>query len=172
MPLLDSFSTIKLKSAYFVRVENLRKDNRIVYFQFDTGASMSLIGLNTICDENIDLQNKLKSLILDEANRSKVDMLSNSPKTVTNQTIDVYPCMMRNVSIMHTAPIDFYFYIFLGTINMPLLGFDYIDGFTYHHSANGNIEVLSISLESVKHTYPDDVIDFDIVMRRFGNCIN
>ena len=49
MESVDSFSTIKSGKAYIVEVENLSPDDRIVAFHVDSGASVTLIGLNSFC---------------------------------------------------------------------------------------------------------------------------
>ncbi len=167
MPSLGSFSAIKLKSAYYLQIQNIRRDNRTLYFQFDTGAAITLIGLNSICDDDMAAQERLKEILLDEIYSNDIRPLSETPKTVTKESVEVYPCRMDGISIMRTAPITFYFYIYLGEINMPLLGVDHTDGFSYHHSANGNIEVLSIPKDSGRERYPQNVIEFDAVMERY-----
>lgn len=50
MQSLASFSASRVGRAYFIETNGFRRDGTNLVFQFDTGASMSIIGLNSICD--------------------------------------------------------------------------------------------------------------------------
>ena len=164
MQSLASFSTIKARKSYFVRVRNFRRDVEELFFQFDTGASLSLIGLNTICDKSEEKQEKLLKILQEEIDKNGIAAYHDNPKTVTEEEVIVYPCKMEGVSIMGTSTMCLYFYIYLGNVNMPLLGYDYVDGCSYQHSIGGNIEVLAVEDNVGKKYYPEKVIDFNRVL--------
>ena len=167
MQSLGSFSTIKARKSYFVRVKDFRRDTEEIYFQFDTGASLSLIGLNTICDDSDTNKEILRKIILREIVKNGVDSHQDSPKTVTEEEVTVYPCMLEGVSIMGTAPITMYFYIYLGNVNMPLLGYDYVDDCSYRHSIGGNIEITAVAENVGKKYYPERILDFNAILEEY-----
>ena len=84
MQSLASFSAKRIRKTYLVEVLNLRRDNEKVVFQFDTGASMSLIGLNTICDDDESHKELLKSIIVQKIEEKVVGEQREKAKTVTN----------------------------------------------------------------------------------------
>lgn len=167
MPSLDSFSAIRAGRSYLVSVRNIRQDQEYVYFQFDTGAAMSLIGLNTICDRDAVRQQRLKDILLEEIDGNAIHPLSEAPRTVTEESVTLYPCRLDGVSIMNTREITFFFCIYLGNVNMPLLGYDYLDDCTYHHLAGGNIEVTGIKNGVGERYYSGPLIDFKLVLERY-----
>ena len=167
MQSLASFSTIKARKSYYVRVKNFRRDTEELFFQFDTGAALSLIGLNTICDKSIEDQNILRNIILKEINENGIEAHQDSPKTVTEEEVIVYPCRLDGVSIMGTTAVCLYFYIFLGNVNMPLLGYDYVDDCCYRHSIGGNIEVMAIADNVGRKHYPQKIINFNKVLDEY-----
>ena len=50
---------------------------------------------------------------------------------------------------------------------MPLLGFDYLDDTSYHHSIGENLVINGVADEAGKRFYPDKVIDFDKILQSF-----
>ena len=50
---------------------------------------------------------------------------------------------------------------------MPLLGFDYIDDTSYHHSINGDLVINAVADDAGKRFYPDRVIDFNKVLKAY-----
>ncbi len=80
----------------------------------------------------------------------------------------MYPCRFRGASISGTKPIDLYFFLHLGNVSVPLLGFDYIDDCSYHHSIGGDFVVNAVADEVGKRFYPDSVIDFNRVLDQFS----
>ena len=81
-------------------------------FLVDSGASISLIGLNTIAD---NLSDK----------------------------------------------------IFLGDITLPLLGFDYLDDCSYHHTIGGDLLVSAVAKDIGKRFYPDNVLNFNSILDQY-----
>lgn len=166
-----SFSLLKSKKAYFVNIQNLRNDGDDILFLCDSGASMSLIGLNTICGENEDDCKILKSILEKEIQKNGIKKHDGNPKTVTRETLAVYPCKIDGVSVSGAAPSTLYFHIFLGHINLPLLGFDYIDDCSFRHGIGGNIDVTAIATNAGRRFYPDIVIDFNRVLDTYRNSL-
>ena len=144
MQSLASFSAKRTKRSYILAVDSFRRDNRRLVFQFDTGASMSLVGLNTVCDDD-EGKAILARIILEEVAANGIEEEKEFAKTATNEEVGVYPCRLSGVSIMNTKPRDLYFHVYLGDVNLPLLGFDFTDYCDYHHRINGDIEVTAIS---------------------------
>lgn len=167
---VESFSTSKVGRAYVVRVMNLHPNEEDVTFQFDSGASMSLIGLNTVCDDENE-QAILGEIVREEIKRKAVRSHPGKPETVTREHIEVFPCRMDGVSISGTNPITFYFHIFLGKIGMPLLGFDYIDGCSCQHSIGGEFIISAVENDVGKKYYPKDIIDFNDVLKELSKRI-
>lgn len=164
MESVASFSLLKSKKAYFVNIQNLRNDGDDILFLCDSGASMSLIGLNTICGDSEDDCNALKSILEEEIRINGIKEHDGHPKTVTRETLSVYPCKIDGISVSGTLPSTLYFHIFLGYINLPLIGFDYIDDCAFRHGIGGNIDVIAIAASAGKRFYPDEVIDFNRVL--------
>ncbi|MBR2275212.1 MAG: hypothetical protein IJ873_04010 [Lachnospiraceae bacterium] len=157
----------KQGKAYFTVIRNFAGIKRRLVFHFDTGASVSLIGLNSICGDDLERRDILARLIREEIAGAEIVPYEPQPQTVTKDTLEVYPCRCSDVSIHGTPPIDFYFHIYLGTVNMPLLGFDYIDDCCFSHSISGDIHITAIAENAGKRFYPDKVIDFNKVMDKF-----
>ena len=91
-------------------------------------------------------------------------MSKSSASTATEERIEMYPCKCDGVSISETKPITLYFCIYLGDIGMPLLGFDYIDDCSYHHSIGGELYISAVADDVGKRFYPDNVIDFNRIL--------
>ncbi len=171
MHLLQSFSSIKFHNHSFVNVGNLRSDDSDTLFLLDTGATVSLIGLNTICDEDEIKQKVLVEILYDHIEKNKINPARNQFKTATQEEVSVFPCVKRNVTIMGTRPISFYFHIYMGNVHLPLLGNDYLDDCKYLHDIGKSIEVLAVSDNVGKRYYPSSVIDFSIVLSDYSHAI-
>ena len=169
MQSVDTFSITKFDQAYAVNVGGLRPDGENALFLFDTGACVSLVGLNSLVDQNF--HRRLGELLQDEIQKNHVTPRQNMPKTVTQESLEVYPCKCDGVSIAAAAPITFYFHIYLGIIDLPILGFDYIDDCSYHHEIGGKLIVSAIAKNVGKRFYPEKVIDFNKVKERFQSQI-
>lgn len=167
MEQIASVNLHKGKSAYFVYVLNLREEGSDLLFHFDTGASVSLIGLNTICEDDEERTEILKQIIENEIAEKGVKKYSESLKTATKEEIEVYPCKCDEVTLLGGNPATFYFHIYLGTVNLPLLGFDYIDDCSFHHSIQGNVHISAVSESAGKRFYTGNVIDFNSVMKKY-----
>ena len=168
MESVDSFSTIKSGKAYIVEVENLSPDDRIVAFHVDSGASVTLIGLNSFCKSGNEQEfTLLKEIVEEEIKNGSFEAYKTSGSTVTEEEIEMYPCKLSGVSIGGTKSATLYFHIFLGRIGMPLLGFDYIDDTSYHHSIAGDLVFTAAQTDPGKRFYPEKVIDFNKVLISF-----
>lgn len=166
-----SFSTIKFGKAYIVDVRNLRRDKRSIPFQVDSGASMSLIGLNTICGKNEEKAKILKEIVVSEIQSASVNRYLQRPKTITNEEVIVYPCKCGGISVCGTLPVTLYFHFFLGDITLPLLGFDFLDDCSYHHSIGGDLLISAMAKDIGKRFYPDNVLDFNDILDRYESEI-
>ena len=49
MEYVGSFNAVKAGKAYIVEAENFAPNNRIMTFHVDSGASVTLLGLNSFC---------------------------------------------------------------------------------------------------------------------------
>ena len=148
-------------------MKNFLRDNDDFLFQFDTGASLSLIGLNSICEDDEQNKQVLKEIIINHIKKERILAHKGTLKTVTEETMEVYPCKLAGVSIMGTMPITFYFHIYLGNISIPLIGYDYIDDCTYYHKAGGRLEVISIADNVGKRFYLENVLDFNNILEEY-----
>lgn len=167
MQLLDSFSAKHIGKSYILTIDGFRRNDETMVFQFDTGASATLIGLNSIVDDGKEERKELlKGIIMDEIKAKNVLPYNPKAKTVTNEEVEIFPCVINDVSIMGTAPRTLYFHIYLGDVSMPLLGFDFIDDCTFHHSKNGDMEILAVPDDAGKAYYTGSVIDFNAVLER------
>ena len=163
-----SFSATKAGKSYIVKVNGIHPEGKAMLFQFDSGASVTLLGLNSFCDkDDTESYDFLKKIIEDEIKAGGFDKLKNSGSTATEQNIDMYPCKYDGVSISGTSEITLYFHIYLGNIGMPLLGFDYIDDTSYHHSIGGDLVINAVANDIGKRFYPDKVIDCNIVFEKY-----
>lgn len=170
MEYVGSFNAVKAGKAYIVEAENFAPNNRIMTFHVDSGASVTLLGLNSFCRrDKVHEYELLKKIIKEEIQQGGFAAVANSGATVTEEEIEMYPCKYDGVSIMGSKPITLYFHIFLGNIGMPLLGFDYIDGTSYHHSINGDLVFNAVAEDVGKMHYPNKVIDFNKVLNRFNS---
>ena len=50
---------------------------------------------------------------------------------------------------------------------MPLLGFDYIDDCTYHHTMSGNFIITAVADDVGKRFYPEKVQDFNKIVEEY-----
>ena len=92
MESVASFSTIKAGKAYVVKVSNLRMDGTAIAFHVDSGASVSLLGVNSFCDEeDTESYTCLKKIIEEEIQKGCFESLKSSGLTATDQEIDMYP---------------------------------------------------------------------------------
>ncbi len=168
MESVGSFNAIKSGKAYIVEVDNLVPDDRLLAFHVDSGASVTLIGLNSFCRSGNESDHELlKGILEDEILKESFMASKTSGSTVTKEEIDMYPCKFSGVSIAGTSPITLYFHIYLGNIGIPLLGFDYIDDTSYHHSIAGDLIFTAVQDDPGKRFYPEKVIDFNKVMDLF-----
>ena len=168
---VSSFTLIKYGKSYLVRVSNLRPDVKSIYFQFDSGSSVTLIGLNTICDNDEERKNILKDIILEKVAQKGVSEHTITAQTVTRERITLYPCKCEGISIFNTIPKTLYFYVFLGDVNKPLLGFDYIDDCTCHHTVGGDFVILTVADDAGKRFYPEKILDFGEILEEYEKRI-
>ena len=168
MESVHSFSASNLGKAYGVYVHDFHPDGDAMLFQVDSGASVTFLGINSFCDES-DTANYdcLKRIIMDEIAKGSFESVKNSASTATDEQVEMYPCKCSGVSVARTLPITLYFYIYLGNTPIPLLGFDYIDDCSYHHSIGGELVVNAVAPDVGKRFYPDRVIDFNEVLKRY-----
>ena len=162
-----SFNALKGRDAYFAKIVGVGLDKRDLFFQIDSGAGRTLIGLNSICGDDQIAYEKIAGLLQSEIDTSGVKSHRKIMKTVTRENVEVYPCKLGNVSVMGTTAITLYFYIYLGTVNMPLLGFDYIDDCSFRHSIGKEIEIMAIADKPGRRFYPEDIIDFDKILEQY-----
>ena len=158
-----SISAYKGNDAYFVEVDGISIHKRELFFQVDSGASRSLVGLNSVCGNDHKAFDKLKHLLEEIVKTGRYE--SKIMRTVTKEKVEVYPCVMRDVTIMDSRPLEFYFYIYPGIIHLPLLGFDFIDDCSFSHTIAGDVSIMSMANDPGKRFYPDKVLDL-------GNLIN
>ena len=163
MEYVASFHLTKLNNSYFVGIKGLRRDGKMLPFLVDTGASISLVGLNTISDRLSD-RKLLKEITKEAIQQEHITAYSERFKTVTAESIEVYPCKCSGISVSDTLPITLYFGLFLGDITLPLLGFDYLDDCTYHHSIGGDLLISAVAKDIGKRFYPDNVLDFNSIL--------
>ena len=168
MEYVGSFNAIKTGKAYVVYVYDLHPDGDIMPFQVDTGASVTFLGLNSFCNpERKNDYELLKRIIEKEIILGKFEGVKDSASTATREEVEMYPCKYKGVSISGTRPITLYFYIYLGDVSVPLLGFDYIDDCSYHHSIGGELVVNAVAEDVGKRFYPDNLMDFNRIMETF-----
>lgn len=167
MQSLGSFSAKHVGKAYMVEVEHFRRDDESLFFQFDTGAHTSLIGLNSICDDNGKNRDILNNLVCREITQIGILFQKPNSRTVTKEEVELYPCCISGISIMGTGSRKLYFHIYLGDINLPLLGFDFIDDCSIRHSRNGDMEIIAVPDDAGRRFYPGKVIDFDKILDEY-----
>ena len=97
MPDTDSIMTLtlpKIGGCYYVYVKDFVSKTDAVMFQFDTGALVSLVGLNSICGEDAGACRRLRDIVRKHIDEGKVEKFSSDLKTVTRETVEAYPCVM------------------------------------------------------------------------------
>ena len=166
MESIASFSLTKGNHGYFVFVKNFRKERDEILIHFDPGAGFSMIGLNTITQNDREKE-ILKDIIIRRMSEESIKPYDYPVKTVTKEEVIIYPCRISDIEIGETHRDKFYFHLFLGDINNPLLGFDYSDDCYYIHRMGGDIEVIAVSDKAGEKNYPDKVLDFDKVLELF-----
>lgn len=172
MPLpAASFNLYRIKRNYFVNILDLAGKANDILFLFDTGSSVSLIGLNTICGNDLGKCNILKGILENEIRKNNIVEFSEVLRTATDETVNAYPCKCDGISVSYTSPITFYFHIYLGSVSIPLLGMDYIDDSSFSHNIAGGIEIKSIASDVGKRFYPERVIDFNAVIDKYNKQI-
>lgn len=170
MEYVSSFDASKAGKAYIVKVRNLHPDGDIMSFHVDSGSGVTLLELDTLCSPKTKNEYELlKCIILDEISKGGFSKLKTSASTVTKEEVEMYPCKYDGVSISGTKPITLYFYIYLGDIGMPLLGFDYIDDCSYQHGIGGDLIFTAVANNLGMRFYPKRTIDFNKVLNRFNS---
>ncbi len=170
MESVHSFNAATLGKAYGVYIHDLHPDGDAMLFHIDSGASFTFLGLNCFCDEEDTSDYALlKSVIEDEITKGGYESVKHSASTATKEQVEMYPCKYDGVSVAGTLPITLYFCIYLGDIDMPLLGFDYIDDCSYHHTIGGELMINAVAQNVGKRFYPDDVIDFNRILDVYMN---
>ena len=160
----------KIRGCYYVYLQNFISRKDAVMFQFDTGALVSLVGLNSICGENSEDCLRLKGIVERHIREKAIEKLRGSLRTVTEETVEAYPCCCHGVSVAGAKPVDFYFHICLNRISFPLLGMDYIDDCSFYHAIAGTVEINAIADNPGKRFYDGNVLDFDEILSEFfGN---
>ena len=168
MQFVDSFEVTKIGKAYVVKVNELHPKRKTMLFHVDSGASVTLVGLNSFCNkEDIGNYNLLKSIIEERIQADGLDKYVYSAKTATEEQVETYPCKCDGVSISETKPITLFFHIYLGNVGMPLLGFDYIDDTSYHHTIAGDLIVTGVAEDIGKRFYPEKVLDFNSILEDY-----
>ena len=99
-----------------VKVKGLHPKGKSMIFHVDSGASVTVVGLNSLCDKD-DTKNyeQLKAIIEREISKENLEPYAINGSTVTEEQIKIYPCRYEGVSISETVPITLYFYIHLVT---------------------------------------------------------
>lgn len=165
---MDSIASFKIpafESKFIVDVQNLLGDETMVPFCFDTGANVSLIGLNTVCGNNQSDWGILKTIVEKHVARKKI--VPFMAKTVAMEEMMLFPCKSEKVSVAGTQETTFYFHIFLGRIGVALLGFDYINGCSFTHEIGKSIFVNAVNNKMNAALYPKNVLNFHDIMKEF-----
>ena len=164
---LASVSLRKLKKSYIVFAKGFIERKKKTAFIFDTGASITLIGINTLIGNDKESFYRMKYIIEQEIMEKGVLEHGELLKTATEEQIQVYPCKCEGVSIEGMREITFYFHIYPGRVGMPLLGFDYIDDCTFSHGMGGTVNITSVSEKAGKRFYAENVLDLRKIMQKF-----
>ncbi len=168
MDLIASFSAHKVRTSHFLTLDGITEDG-VLHFLFDTGAAVSLIGINSLFqDDENDKKELFKKIVESEIELQHVIPRSQDLKTVTKQSVKTYPCVSHGISIEGTRAMDFYFDLSLEDISIPLLGSAFTDDCAYNHAMNGQL-IISAMKDNPGSEYYDacNVLDFDSVMTRF-----
>lgn len=169
MEYVDSFNAIKAGKAYIIEIDNMTLDNRVITFHVDSGASVTLLGINSFCKPGDESQYALLySIVEKEIQSGQYESNKNLGKTITYEELEMYPCKISGVSILGTKPFTLYFHIYPGKIGMPLLGFDYIDDTSYHHTIAGDLVFNAIAEQPGSRFYSGNVIDFNKILDTFN----
>ena len=168
MDYFDSFSAFKQGNAYVVYVYGLHPDRITMPFQVDAGSAYTLLGLNSFYHPKKSMEyDLLKKIIAEEIEGGGYESVKHSGITVTQEKVELYPCRYQGVSVSSTNPGTFYIYIYLGDVDTPLLGFDYLDDCSFHHGIGGNLIVNAIAENVGKRFYPEKLLDFNIILEKF-----
>ena len=90
MDLIASFNALKVRTSHFLTIDGILKDG-VLHFLFDTGAAVSLIGLNCLFPE--DEHRKialLESIIKKELSSQHVVLRPDPYRTANNQKGQVF----------------------------------------------------------------------------------
>lgn len=166
-----SFSLLKINRSFLINVRKLQGDDDAKLFLFDTGASISLLGINSFVGEDMRAGDILKDILETEIRTKQITPYRETLKSITNEPVTAYPCKCDEVLISGINPITFYFHIYLGNVSMPVLGFDYIDDCSFVHSISGGVDITAVASDPGKRFYPDNLIDFNFVMKEYYSRI-
>ncbi len=127
-----------IKNSYVIITKNLVPDNRMAAMKFDTGASITIISLETLYPGLSEAELEVCRNNLREKFRDK--MLNPAPKSASGHELECIPSYKENV-IMSSEKIDKLFYYIalnVGT-NKILLGDDFISCCEFSHDIDGDI---------------------------------
>lgn len=171
MDLIASFSSQKLKKFNFFTIRRMFGE-RDIFFLFDTGASLPVVGVNSFFRKDGDdyppekyrFENFLKDRIASLGILPRDIPL----KTATNQDVESYPCVCRDVLIDTVTIKEFFFDVAFDEVHIPLLGTSFSDDCGYSHSINGNIIISSMKSNPGSGDYSGlNVLDFNQVVKDF-----
>ena len=173
MDLIASFSAHKVRTSHFLTVDGITDDG-VLHFLFDTGAAVSLIGINSLFqDDEKDKIETFRRIVESEIESQNVIPRSNDLKTVTKQNVTTYPCVSHGISIEGTKQMDFFFDLSLEDISIPLLGSTFTDDCAYNHTINGILMITGMKDKAGSEYYNGyNVLDFDVVMRKYSSQVN
>ncbi len=173
MDLIASFNALKVRTSHFLTVDGILKDG-VLHFLFDTGAAVSLIGLNCLFPEDEHRKiTLLESIVKDELSSQQVVPRPDPYKTANNQNVTTFPCVSHGVSIEGAKAIDFYYDFSFDDVSLPLLGTTFSEDCAYHHTIGGMLTVTGIKENPGLSIYQGiNVLDFDIVIKQFEKEMN
>ena len=171
MDLIASFSSQKLKRFNFFTIRGMFEE-RDVFFLFDTGASLPVVGVNSFFRKDGDDYPPEKYQFEDFL-RKRIASFGILPrdvplKTATKQDVESYPCVCHNVTMDSVTIKEFYFDIAFDEVNIPLLGTSFSDDCGYSHAISGNIIISGMKTNPGDGDYLGlTVLDFNKAVKDF-----
>lgn len=124
---------------YTIEIKKIAKDFQRIKFKFDTGATNTIITVNSLFTDSVLAA---KVILYLKKCRDEKKYLFNDFKSASGNNMSGVLCSIDNFTLTGLEPFKFYFYLIFSTAHQKaLLGVDFIECCDFHCKVRRNIEI-------------------------------